>query len=192
MTASPVTDQQIRDAITDLLQARQPPSTICPSEAARALALDAWRPLMPRVRAVAVGMAKAGVLQISQGGRSVDPDEPLRGPIRLGRTTGAPVDHPTTPDGRYFVVRGRLWRKANPHLPAEVRDALVKQLMDARRALRGSRPEAERRAAREQVDRAKQALGERGPVWWTDGAPDFNRKMVKNTPYGEWFSRLPQ
>jgi hypothetical protein len=30
----------------------------------------------------------------------------------------------------------------------------------------------------------------RGPVWWTDGAPDFNRKLVKNTPYRDWFSHL--
>jgi hypothetical protein len=26
------------------------------------------------------------------------------------------VKHPVTPDGRYFVVRGRLWRMANPGL----------------------------------------------------------------------------
>jgi hypothetical protein len=87
-------------------------------------------------------------------------------------------------------VRGRLWRKANPDLPEEVRDALVKQLMDARRALRGRRSEEARRAAREQVDFVKQALGERGPIWWTDGAPDFNRKLAKNTPYRAWFSEL--
>jgi hypothetical protein len=29
-------------------------------------------------------------------------------------------------------------------------------------------------------------------VWWTDGAPDFNRKMIRNTPYAAWFSRLPK
>jgi len=56
--------------------------------------------------------------------------------------------------------------------------------------LRGSAPEAIRQAARERVDRVKRALGERGPVWWTDGSPDFNRKSVKNTPYHEWFERL--
>ena len=89
------------------------------------------------------------------------------------------------------MARGRLWRKANPHLPANVRDALVKQLMDARRALRGALPAAERDAAREEVDRAKQALGERGPVWWTDGERDFNRKLTKNTPYQDWFLLLP-
>ena len=47
------------------------------------------------------------------------------------------------------------------------------------------------RAAR--VDAAKRALGERGPVWWTDGAPDYNRRMVIDTPYAAWFAdQIPQ
>ena len=25
----------------------------------------------------------------------------------------------------------------------------------------------------------------RGPVWWEDGAPDYNRRLLKNTPYSE-------
>lgn len=185
-----MTEEQVRAAIAGLLQEREPPKTLCPSEVARSLAPDAWRPLMPQVRAVAIAMAKEGVLDILQRGVKVDLDEPLRGPIRLAGNSPATLEHPTTPDGRYLVVRGRLWRKSNPHLPADVREALVKQLMDARRALRGKRPEAERLSARKQVDLAKTALGERGPVWWTDGAPDFNRRMVKNSPYREWFERL--
>ncbi|WP_420225314.1 hypothetical protein [Pigmentiphaga litoralis] len=98
--------------------------------------------------------------------------------------------YPDTPDGRYFVVRGRLWRKSNAALPEKDRAALVKQLMDARRALRGSPAQAQSDAAHAAVDQAKTALGERGPVWWTDGAPDYNRKMVKNTPYADWFAGL--
>jgi hypothetical protein len=190
MAAMPVTDRRIRKTITGLLAQRQPGATICPSEAARELAPEHWRPLMPQVRGVAVAMAAEGLLEIRQRGEVVAPDAPLRGPIRLGRVESATHGHPTTPDGRYFVVRGRLWRKANPVLPEEERQALVRQLMDARRALRGTKPEDVRRAAREQVDRAKRALGERGPVWWTDGAPDFNRKMAVNTPYREWFLQL--
>ncbi|WP_418318167.1 DUF3253 domain-containing protein [Piscinibacter sakaiensis] len=184
------TDDQIRDAVLGLLDRREPPATICPSEAARALAPGAWRPLMPRLRAVAVAMAEQGLLSIRQGGRAVAPDETLRGPIRLGRASADIAGYPTTPDGRYFVVRGRLWRTVNPALPADEREALVRQLMAARRALRGKGPEAQRQAAREEVDRVKRALGERGPVWWTDGAPDFNRKLAKNTPYREWFEAL--
>ena len=44
--------------------------------------------------------------------------------------------------------------------------------------------------ARAGVDRAKRSLGERGPVWWSDGAPDYNRRMAKNTPYVEWYQSL--
>lgn len=44
--------------------------------------------------------------------------------------------HPSTPDGRYFVVKGRLWRCSNPALPEDVRQDLVKQLMAARRAVK--------------------------------------------------------
>lgn len=44
--------------------------------------------------------------------------------------------------------------------------------------------------ARLDVDAAKRALGERGPVWWTDGAPDFNRRMARNTPYAAWYAEI--
>lgn len=44
--------------------------------------------------------------------------------------------------------------------------------------------------ARRRVEAAKVALGERGAAWWTDGAPDYNRHLVKNTPYADWFSDL--
>jgi hypothetical protein len=47
--------------------------------------------------------------------------------------------YPVTPDGRYFVVRGRLWRRANPALAAEQRQHLVKALMAARRAVAAAR-----------------------------------------------------
>ncbi len=100
-------------------------------------------------------------------------------------------DHPRTPDGRYFVVRGRLWRLSNPSLDPVLREALVVELMAARRAVRDAKGEPEAvRAARARVDSAKRALGERGPPWWTDGAPDWNRRMVANTPYADWFAGL--
>ena len=100
--------------------------------------------------------------------------------------------HPHTPDGRYFVVRGRLWRLADPALDAETRTALVGELMAARRAVRAARQDAPAlTAARARVDVAKRALGERGPPWWSDGAPDFNRKMARTTPYAAWVDALP-
>ena len=101
--------------------------------------------------------------------------------------------YPVTPDGRYFVVRGRLWRCSDPSLPADVRKGLVSSLMDARRAkgmaMRSGDAFA-REAARQAVDAAKKSLGERGPVWWSDDAPDLNRHMVSTTPYAEWFASL--
>lgn len=103
------------------------------------------------------------------------------------------IQYPETPDGRYFVVRGRLWRMSNPTLPKEKKDALTKSLMAARRevgaALRANDKAAEKEARRK-VHVAKVALGERGAVWWTDGSPDYNRHMAKNTPYAGWFESL--
>ncbi len=100
---------------------------------------------------------------------------------------------PVTPDGRYLVVRGRLWRKANPHLPDERRSDLVAELMRARRAvaqaLKSDDAESERNA-RAAVHDAKVALGERGPVWWADGAPDLNRHFARNTPYADWYAGI--
>lgn len=97
--------------------------------------------------------------------------------------------YPVTPDGRYFVVRRRLWRRSNPSLPEQQRAALVDELMAARRAVRvalRAGDKARLAEARAQVDHAKVALGERGPVWWQDGTPDLNRHMVADTPYEDW------
>ena len=91
------------------------------------------------------------------------------------------------------MVRGRLWRTSNPELSEAERDGLVHELMQARRAVRAaldSDETATLKAARAGVQAAKVALGERGPVWWTDGAPDFNRHMAKNTPYAAWHAAL--
>ncbi len=99
-----------------------------------------------------------------------------------------------TPDGRYIVVRGRLWRRQRPDLEPARRDELVHALMDARRAVKHGRRDddpAAVAAARAAVDAAKRALGERGPVWWTDGAPDLNRHMARNTDYAAWYAGLP-
>ena len=99
-------------------------------------------------------------------------------------------DHlPSTPDGRYFVHGGRLWRCSNPELPEEERQRLVNELMDARRdvgvAKRAEDPDAEKRA-RARVHTAKVALGERGPTWWE--GEDYNRMAPQNTPYAEWWA----
>lgn len=103
--------------------------------------------------------------------------------------------YPVTPDGRYFEVRGRLWRCTDPALAPDRRRELTRELMLARQAKGAAMragDAAGREAARLRVDAAKIALGERGPTWWTDGAPDFNRRLACNTPYAEWFRTLPR
>ncbi|MER2528248.1 MAG: hypothetical protein ABTR07_10015 [Candidatus Competibacter denitrificans] len=98
-----------------------------------------------------------------------------------------------TPDGRYLIVRGRLWRMSHPALTAEERSHWVGELMAARRAVAAalrSDDTAGLRQARAAVQTAKVALGERGPVWWQDGTPDYNRWLVHKTPYANWFASL--
>lgn len=101
--------------------------------------------------------------------------------------------NPATPDGRYFVVKGRLWRCSNPAFDEDERQRLVNELTDARRAMKAAKASggaSEMKTARASVQAAKVALGERGAVWWEDGAPDLNRHMVENTPYAGWYQRL--
>ena len=103
--------------------------------------------------------------------------------------------YPVTPDGRYFLVRGRLWRMSNPALDGADRQALVDRLMSARRAVRTARQAGDAQAeadAHAAVEDVKRDLGERGPVWWDDGAPDLNRRMAGTTPYAAWASDQDQ
>jgi len=65
--------------------------------------------------------------------------------------------------------------------------------MTARRAVRDAKANDDPRveaAAHRAVGEAKKALGERGVVWWNDGAPDFNRHLAKNTPYAAWYAAV--
>lgn len=102
------------------------------------------------------------------------------------------MSYPQTPDGRYFIVKERLWRTANPNLAEVDRQRFVKDLMDARRAVKAAKASGDSdamRAARAAVDKAKHSLGERGPTWWNDDT-DFNRYLVRNTPYHQWWQQL--
>lgn len=99
-------------------------------------------------------------------------------------------NYPRTPDERYLVVNGRLWRASNPSLPEATRQLWVNKLMDARRAVKVAGSDQQNlKTARALVEEAKCELGERGPVWWTDGTPDYNRYLAKNTPYADWYER---
>jgi hypothetical protein len=79
---------EIERTIRELLALRGPDRTICPSEAARALAGDdGFRALMNDVRAAAATMDGRGELVVTQRGRRVDALS-ARGPIRLGLPPG--------------------------------------------------------------------------------------------------------
>lgn len=74
------TPAEIRSVLLDLVRRRGPDKTVCPSEAARALALTGWRDLMEDVRQEAYRLADDGLVDITQQGRRVD-----------GRTAGGPI-----------------------------------------------------------------------------------------------------
>lgn len=101
-------------------------------------------------------------------------------------------DYPATPDGRYFVSKGRLWRQTNPALSDTERRQAVKALMQARRAVRFAENDEQTRQARDAVDAAKRALGERGPVWWQGAAPDETQKAPWNSSYADWWAALDE
>ena len=73
--------REIEETILGLLARRDAGATICPSDAARALAGD-WRPLMEPVRTTARAMADDGRLEVTQSGAVVD-HHAARGAIRL-------------------------------------------------------------------------------------------------------------
>ena len=98
-----------------------------------------------------------------------------------------------TPDGRYFVIRDRLWRSTNPSLSEDERQRLTRDLMRCRAQIGRAKRNADSsmmRKARRKLHAIKVALGERGAVWWTDDSPDYNRYLVKNTPYRRWYETL--
>ena len=78
-------DAELERTILSLLDDRKPTSTICPSDAARAVGTpDGWRSLMDPARDAARRLVEAGEVVITQGGKVVDLDT-ARGPIRIRR-----------------------------------------------------------------------------------------------------------
>jgi hypothetical protein len=77
-------DQALEQAILDLVGQRPAGATICPSEAARRVRPDDWRPLMEPARMAARRLAAKGRVVFLQRGRRVDPSR-ARGAVRLGR-----------------------------------------------------------------------------------------------------------
>ncbi len=77
-------DQRLEATILGLLAARAATSTICPSDAARAVGGEQWRDLMEPARRAARRLVDAGEVVITQGGSVVDPAT-AKGPIRIRR-----------------------------------------------------------------------------------------------------------
>lgn len=78
--------ERLRTAISTLLAEREAGKSICPSEAARALAGSDeknWRLLMKPIRQNAVEMAKAGQIRILRKGKCVTDPDSFRGVYRL-------------------------------------------------------------------------------------------------------------
>jgi hypothetical protein len=89
------------------------------------------------------------------------------------------VEH--TEDGRYVVIDGRRWRATDPAIPDERRQELVDVLMAWRREVGRTKGTDEERRARDGVQAAKVALGERGqPPWWEQS--DAERRARWETP----------
>ncbi|MBR0679205.1 DUF3253 domain-containing protein [Roseomonas eburnea] len=78
-----MSEPAIREAILAQAAACGAGKSICPSDVARALAPEQWRPLMTRVRREAILLAREGRLDILRKGKPVDPAEEIRGVIRL-------------------------------------------------------------------------------------------------------------
>jgi hypothetical protein len=78
------TDRQLEQRIDELLAARARDASICPSDVARSLEPDDWRPLMEPARRAARRMVARGEVEITQHGSVVDPST-AKGPIRIRR-----------------------------------------------------------------------------------------------------------
>ncbi len=81
--ARPVSPSAIEAEVERLVALRGPGKTICPSEVARSLAPEAWRPLLGPVREAAARLALQGRVGVFRKGKPIAPDE-MRGVLRLG------------------------------------------------------------------------------------------------------------
>jgi hypothetical protein len=90
------------------------------------------------------------------------------------------VEH--TPDGRYVVVDGRRWRATDPDVPQERRDELQRALMAWRREVKRVRGTDDERRARDGVQAAKVALGERGTPWWEQSDDERRARWEAEVP----------
>ena len=79
----------IETAILNKLSAIGPGKSIEPAEVAKELQPEQWQRMLPKVRAVALGLMRQGKLTITKKGKPVDP-EAFKGVIRLKLPEAAP------------------------------------------------------------------------------------------------------
>ena len=87
-----------------------------------------------------------------------------------------------TPDGRYLVIDGRRWRATDPAIPEERRAELTRILRAWRREVRRVRGTDGERSARDGVQAAKVALGERGTPWWEQSDAERRTRWSAEVP----------
>ncbi|SPM39145.1 hypothetical protein BN971_00561, partial [Mycobacterium numidiamassiliense] len=87
--------QRLKASIRALAEHRGPGSSTCPSDTARAIGGENWRDLMPDVRELARELAKSGDVEITQGGKVLDPAGSWNGPIRI-RTAAERLGRPAS------------------------------------------------------------------------------------------------
>jgi hypothetical protein len=76
-------DQRLEQTVLTLLASRAATATICPSEVARTVGTEqSWRSLMEPARRAARRLVATGQVEITQGGRVVDPST-AKGPLRI-------------------------------------------------------------------------------------------------------------
>ncbi len=87
--AAEATDQGTRESLTSTIRAllrHRAGTTICPSDAARAVGGTRWRDLMDAARETAFALADDDVVVVTQKGERVGRD--ARGPLRIGPGPG--------------------------------------------------------------------------------------------------------
>jgi hypothetical protein len=78
--------EAINAALLRIAAERGPAKSLCPTDVARAVSTENWRPLLGAVRKVAADLARQGKIEILRKGKPVSPDE-MRGVIRLRATS---------------------------------------------------------------------------------------------------------
>ncbi|MDT5011248.1 MAG: hypothetical protein QOH57_2865 [Mycobacterium sp.] len=82
------TRHRLEAAIRALADHRGRDSSICPSDAARAVGGENWRDFMDDARELACKLARSGNVEITQRGKVIDPDGGVSGPIRIRPAAG--------------------------------------------------------------------------------------------------------